>query len=597
MRNRERVLGVRLLAAVLSAVLLCGCTPQASVGQPTETASLNRGSWEVVDGFALDSENAVLVSSGKGTAWNTGAELTEGWSVQVNLKADNKGVVRILLGRKNKEAKAAVRLEFLAEGVVVPKIETISGDYYGEEIVAGEIVSYDKNSPITVTVSYYEEVLWLDVALMQNDKKIGGIYTGELTKRTMSALAYAGVDASVAGVTVDSFGVGKSEELVSPVDVLLTKKQPGDEGFYRDLAKIAVQDLLDNFWEGDYQTGHLKRTWDGLPGDDLADHRGSLWETSMAMAAISDLWAATGDDFYKQLLVAEADYIKTNVRPEEFDNAGGMFFWATDDCGWIALKLLSFYHATGDMWFVESAITLLDSTDERWYDPALGSLYYKDDVDYMSLYEVSIALSWLRIWEITGQQRFYDLALRSYNGMQNRLGRDDGLYYCEANIHLPEGDKYDIGEGGSTSFLTGNMGMAAMSVMLHRITGEQKYLDQAYKTTEGLLTYYDRGGVLINDRDGWTNGAFAGFYASYVLSLPNTEQMQQLLNKTALSIMQNARTVDGYYGGSWSGPATGSGSVWFTKGTIPQQVNTSATSVMIVTAAAILEAKVENYIR
>ena len=82
-----------------------------------------------------------------------------------------------------------------------------------------------------------------------------------------------------------------------------------------------------------------------------------------------------------------------------------------------------------------------------------------------------------------------------------------------------------------------------------------------------------------------------------MLSLPDTEQMQELLKNTALSIATNARTEDGYYGGSWSGPAEGSGSVWYNAGSVPQQSMTTGTSVMIITAAAILEAGIEHYTR
>ena len=84
---------------------------------------------------------------------------------------------------------------------------------------------------------------------------------------------------------------------------------------------------------------------------------------------------------------------------------------------------------------------------------------------------------------------------------------------------------------------------------------------------------------------------------SEVLSLPDTEEMQTLIYDTAVSIYNNARTADGYYGGSWSGPAEGNRSIWYIKGSTPQQCMTTGTSVMMITAAALLEAGIDDYLR
>lgn len=381
------------------------------------------------------------------------------------------------------------------------------------------------------------------------------------------------------------------------VEQLLTSMDLSDPEYYRKLASLAVRDVLQHFWEGDPETGHFVRTWNGLAGDQSRDPRGSGWETAQLVYAVYDLWMATGDDTYLLFIEAEAAFFRDNFTKEELANAGGEFNWATDDCAWNAMQFLAFHTVTQDDWFLECAIELLDNTRARWYDEELNGMYYRDDADYMSLYEVGCALSWLRIWELTGQQRFYDLALQSYEGMHSRLSRDDGLYYCEASIYWPLGEKNAIFEGGSSSFLTGNMGMAALSAKFYKITGKEEYLARVYATNEGLLKFYDDDGVLVNDRDAWTNGAFAAYYAAEVLSLPDTERMQELVKSTAVSIMKNARTTNGYYGGSWSGPAEGGASGWYAKGSIPQQSMTTGTSVLMVVSAAVMEAQLDDYAR
>ena len=184
--------------------------------------------------------------------------------------------------------------------------------------------------------------------------------------------------------------------------------------------------------------------------------------------------------------------------------------------------------------------------------------------------------------------------------MHDRLGdsRDDGLYYCEANLRFHVGEQNAIGEAGSASFLAGNLGMAALAAKFYRLTGNEEYLERVYRINDGLMEkYVTEDGVLINDRDAWTNGTFTAFYVTEVLALPDTEEMAQVIRNTALSIAANARTEEGYYGGSWSGPAEGPGSAWYHIGSTPQQSKTTGSTVLMITAAALLESGIENYVR
>ena len=394
-----------------------------------------------------------------------------------------------------------------------------------------------------------------------------------------------------------SMGCGCQE--AEPTTTVSTQptEPPKAADHYRNLAKLAVADVVKNWWNGDTETGHIYVCNQGYPTASQSADGACPWETSMIYGCIYDMYVITGDDSYKAYLLAEANFYRNNFDATTMDTAAANYNWASDDCAWNAIMYLSFYKLTDDSWFLERAINLLDSVMERWYNAEQDILYYKDDVDYMSYYEAGIALSWLQIWELTGEQRFYDQALAAYNRVQSKLGRDDGLYYAEATAFWAIGNKDQIGEAGSASALAGNMCMAALSAKFYKITQEQMYLDRVYKTNEGLLKYYNNDGVLLNDRDAWTNATFAAYYVSEVLSLPNTEAMRELIYATADSIYNNARTEDGYYGGSWNGPAEGPQSVWWLKKSTPQQCMTTGTSVMMITAAALLELGVDDYVR
>lgn len=382
------------------------------------------------------------------------------------------------------------------------------------------------------------------------------------------------------------------------VEQLLSTISPEDGDYYRKLAVFAVDDLIKDYWVGDEKTGNLVPVWHGYADDKTGDERGAIWEAAEVLFNFYDMWVLTGEERYKNLMIAEADYYKRVYQPEEIETPTNAFNFASDDCAWSAMLFLCFYTVTGDNWFVERAENLLTNAYKHWHDDQIGGgLWYSDESERKSLYEAGIALDWLRLWEITGEQKYYDLAFESYSWMHEALGREDGLYFCETSLAGPVGQENPgrITEGSSCSFLGGNMAMAAMSAKFYKITGEQKYLDRVYKTNEGILKYYVIDGVLLNDRDAWTNGTFAAFYATEVLSLPDTDEVTQLLKDTAVSIITKDRTADGYYGGSWQGNAEGG--VWASGGSKPLQTMTSGTTVQIIVAAALAEAGIKDYVR
>jgi hypothetical protein len=143
------------------------------------------------------------------------------------------------------------------------------------------------------------------------------------------------------------------------------------------------------------------------------------------------------------------------------------------------------------------------------------------------------------------------------------------------------------------------MAMGVLHSRLYRMTRDDEYRKRSVRTADGMLgALVTTNDVYINDRDAWVEGTFVGYWAREVLPLPGvTSRHWTILRNTANSIYANARTTNGFYGGSWSGPAEGSGSAWYRGGTWPQQIMTSATSVEMIVAAAFLESPYPNNLR
>jgi hypothetical protein len=362
-----------------------------------------------------------------------------------------------------------------------------------------------------------------------------------------------------------------------------------DRDYHVRIAKAAVGDLLRHYWVGDAATGHILETHGGYGGQHLPDPRGGLWERAMLVFALDSLYQVTRDPDLRRRIAADWKTTKSRFSAEELESCGTGINPACDDCGWSARLYLTAYRNTNGPDALDRAKGLVTNAFNRWADDALGGgLWYNDSRQLKSLYQVALALDSLEIWEATGDSAFKSRALSAYEWMEKRLLRPDGLYWCDCGAAGPVGAERpdDIHEAGSVSFLGGNMGMGVLHARLYRITGQELYRERALRTARAIRARQTDGkGALLDDRDAWTNGTFAGDWAREVLSLPGigSEDVAAVEN-TARAIYERARTRDGFYSGCWNGPAEGPGCRWCVVGSRPRQITTSSSAVNVIVA-------------
>jgi len=376
---------------------------------------------------------------------------------------------------------------------------------------------------------------------------------------------------------------------------LLPKTAHTAEAPFCPIAKQGRDDLLRHFWVGGETDGHLVDTWHGYPGA-LPDPRGALWERAALFVVLDQADRVLADPSLRRRL--QADWRRTTSRftPQQLEACGADSGtnWAVDDAGWAALMYLCAHRVTGDRGALDRARGLIGHAFDRWMDDRFGGgLWYSDERRTKSLYQAAILCAALRASELSADRTLRDRALACYAWLEAHLLRSDGLYWCEFGEKGPVGQDRpnDMREADSVVFLGGNMAMGVLHAQLFRLTADDTYRLRAIRTAEAVLAHLTtEKGVLLNDRDAWTNGLFAGDWVRDVLTLPGIgAKHAAVLRATADSIRRNARTPEGFYGGSWSGPAEGPESVWFAKGSKPQQIMTSANSVNLLLAAAALE--------
>ena len=373
-------------------------------------------------------------------------------------------------------------------------------------------------------------------------------------------------------------------------------------------------------------------------------------------------WRMTHSEESRRKMAQEWAFVRTIFTDDEL-SAGwlGRTINASDDAGWEANYLVQVNEVTGDRRALADAAALIPSVIAYFADPTPGTaIAYgpgvvgsKYGVLYVtpaqkqawrsfgmisSVIETSLALAALSVYSAAGNKAFLNYAAGTWSWQHHYLATTPanehgltrpapGLMYCELDLaprtkdgrpnpHYlqPVHDNWGIPQQGlSAEYSGGTMAMAVLSHRLYAATRNPIYstetagLVAAMAAPNGFVT---ASGLLLNDRDPWTDGYWAPAFAAEVLApsaSPAADRLDEALRATALNIVAQ-RTPHGYYGGNWSGPPGGiaarnalgfstyeaqAASANGGKGggqATPEQIMTSSSSASLVQAAVIVDA-------
>ena len=399
------------------------------------------------------------------------------------------------------------------------------------------------------------------------------------------------------------------------------KVDPGSEDM-SVLADKAYEDMLKNFWTGDETTGHISYENQGYVKNNLF-HQKMLWAHAVMLFGMEARYKATGDESIHNRIVAEWEFCKENFSDESLVTPGQAPHLNHDDAGWDVMAYMIFYNHVKDPYILDITKRSLincfnyfkdgDTKNGLWYSIDMKD---KSTLVLKSISAVGLITAAFEYYEITKDKTVFDEAKGAYDWIEANLLRkgkvetpdfsydcDDLLYFFDYNVNNVEHAAEKNGpagwtrvnqiyEAGSVSGLFANMAMGVLHARLYKITGDEHYKTRAVETVHAITgsPFYNAKGVLVNDRDAWANGMYTGYWVEEVLTLDGVRQEDKdIIFATASSIAKNARTDDGYYGGSWSGPATGPKSKWWAAGSKPEQMMTSASSTDVIFGAQLLQ--------
>ena len=383
-----------------------------------------------------------------------------------------------------------------------------------------------------------------------------------------------------------------------------------------EIAQEAYSNMIKNYWCETDTYSYLQNPYKPYRTDTFSD---IMWVYVQGLLGFETYYAASGDE-------SVLEYVKKQFETW-LGHYGESWLLATgkdnnpccDDAAWTSMGFLLWYKLLGEEKALDYCHDMIKNSYDFWQDETTANgLWYSYSENFSegdptnwekSLYSVGLMLSSLELHQIKiGTDRedseLWERTLALYEWTEKNLRRDqtfdyngtpvevnDNLYFLgrydnhetgesyPSGIHYPNG----INPAGSCSALFANMGMAVFNKRMYDITGEDIYLEKAVSTANALTgDIYTRNGILINDRDAWTNCSFIGYFVREVLPLAgNDPKLGKIIFDTAVSIRDN-NYFEGYDGSDWSGDT-----VWFNNGDLghPTYFENSATSTHLIYAA------------
>lgn len=262
-------------------------------------------------------------------------------------------------------------------------------------------------------------------------------------------------------------------------------------------------------------------------------------------------------DYYKNTL-AGFEYYRamrddytcyTAVRANQEGWGGGDTYY--DDNVWIAREFLNAFEIFNDYKYLNLSKEVIEYIWSGWANDEIGGIYWleqkKESRNTCSNAPTIILMS--RMYKLTKEQKYLDRAKQIYNFCVNYL-RDpsDNVYWDNiSNSGVVTDWKFTYNSGS----------MISAGVILHEITGEEKYLTDAKKTALGSYNHFFRkndtlGFKQITGNNPWFNVLLLdGFVELYKYDKEKTYEYINAYEKTICYAYDNYKSPDGFIASDW----------------------------------------------
>lgn len=272
----------------------------------------------------------------------------------------------------------------------------------------------------------------------------------------------------------------------------------------------------------------------------------NYWWNAHNLDALVDAYRRTGDEKYTKRM---ADLIKgCIVRQKDWvEHENPLENWFFDDMDWMGLATLRAFQATGDSSYLEHAVKLWQSIVYYGWDDKLGGGIYwnKERSGKNACANAPAMILSARLYEQTHEQEYLDWAIKIHDWTAGHLmHKESGLIYdgmgIDSSLNTNMGWLFTYNQG---TYMGG-------CAYLYRITGEQKYLDEAVAIadivtdpTDDRYHHYSPAGIM-NGGGGGDGGLFDGIFMRYLSQMIRMNILDEARTKAYTRYMvQNAYSL------------------------------------------------------
>lgn len=330
----------------------------------------------------------------------------------------------------------------------------------------------------------------------------------------------------------------------------------------------------------------------GTNGTFRQDNKGKekfhYWWNAHMVDVLVDGYVRTKDASYLPKL-------KSLVRGIKTSNKGSYQIFFNDDMEWLGIACLRAYKATGDEEYKQVAEYLWEEVKKGWTDVHGGGIMWRTDTpeEKNACSNGPGALLAINLFEINQNKDELEWAKKIFEWQKNTLVDPlTGLVWDNISY---EGDEVVINKGMVLTYNQGTQVGSAIQLFNH--TGEQQYLQDAWKTASSIMTSpkltYE--GILRNEGQG-DGGLFKGILVRNLTLLAENPFLEKSKKRQLLDFLAyNAKTLI-TYGLDRRNMLVGPD--WAVKPLNPTDLSTQLSGVMLMEMAARLNlpgGEVERY--
>ncbi len=220
-----------------------------------------------------------------------------------------------------------------------------------------------------------------------------------------------------------------------------------------------------------------------------------------------------------------------------------------DDNAWLVLALAEVFEVTKDRKYLDRSAATFRFVTSCEDDKLGGGLYWREKFlsSKNTCTNAPAIVGALRLYQLTGENKYLDTAKRLYAWVNSHLQAEDGLYWD--NIRLD-------GNVNRQKFSYNSALMIRANCLFHKITGDAHYLAEAKRVAQAAEKFWVHEDGAVADSGRFAHLLMEAFLA--VHERDNDPHWAEIVQRTLVYVHSNLLGQDGRYPQRWDRHSDGS---------------------------------------